>query len=138
MTGKLGRIIRFGLVGVVNTGVYYGLYLLLGLAFPYLAAHVAAFLLAMVGSYFLNCYFTFRTTPSLRTFLLFPLSNVTNFVVTTAGLYALVTWLHVDQRIAPLLAAVVAIPFTFIVAQFVLLGRPGQAAPLVKEEERTS
>ncbi|MEU4803918.1 GtrA family protein [Actinosynnema sp. NPDC023587] len=138
MTGRLGRIVRFGLVGVVNTGVYYGLYLLLGLVFPYLVAHVTAFVLAMVGSYFLNCYFTFRTPPSVRSFLLFPLSNVTNFVVTTAGLYALVTWLHVDQGIAPLLAAVVAIPFTFIIAQLVILGRPGPAAPLVREEERTS
>lgn len=138
MTARLGRIVRFGLVGVVNTGVYYGLYLLLGLVLPYLAAHVAAFVLAMVGSYFLNCYFTFRTKPSLRTFLLFPLSNATNFVVTTAGLYALVTWLHVDQGIAPLLAAVVAIPFTFIIAQLVLLGRPGPAAPLIEEGERTS
>ncbi|MBB5953613.1 putative flippase GtrA [Saccharothrix tamanrassetensis] len=138
MTGKLGRIVRFGLVGVLNTGVYYGLYLLLRQIVPYLAAHVAAFLLAMVGSYFLNCYFTFRTKPSLRTFLLFPLSNVTNFVVTTTGLYVLVTWLRVDQGIAPLLASAVAIPFTFIVAQLVLLGRQEPAAPLVKEEERTS
>ncbi|WP_433273865.1 GtrA family protein [Actinosynnema sp. CS-041913] len=138
MTARLGRIVRFGLVGVVNTGVYYGLYLLLRLAIPYLAAHVVAFLLAMVGSYFLNCYFTFRTKPSLRTFLLFPLSNVTNFVVTTAGLYVLVAWFQVNQRIAPLLASAVAIPFTFIVAQLVLMGRQQPAAPLIKEEERTS
>ncbi|RKT55107.1 GtrA family protein [Saccharothrix australiensis] len=138
MTGKLGRVARFALVGVVNTGVYYALYLLLRLLLPYLAAHVTAFVLAMVGSYFLNCHFTFRTTPSLRTFLLFPLSNVTNFVVTTTGLYALVTWLRVDQGVAPLLAAVVAIPFTFIVAQLVLLGRRKPTAPLIKEEERTS
>ncbi|MBW4718292.1 GtrA family protein [Saccharothrix obliqua] len=138
MTAKLGRIVRFGLVGVVNTGVYYGLYLVLRLLLPYLAAHVVAFVVAMVGSYFLNCFFTFRTRPSLRTFLLFPLSNVTNFVVTTAGLYALVTWFDVNQRIAPLLAAVVAIPFTFIVAQLVLLGRQKPAAAPIREEERTS
>ncbi len=137
MTARLGRIVRFGLVGVVNTGVYYGLYLLLRELVPYLAAHVAAFVLAMVGSYFLNCYFTFRTTPSWRTFLLFPLSNLTNFVVTTTGLYVLVAWLAVNQRIAPLLASAVAIPFTFIIAQLVLMGRPKPAAPPIREEERT-
>ncbi|GAA1340707.1 GtrA family protein [Saccharothrix algeriensis] len=138
MTARLGRIVRFGLVGVLNTAVYYLLYLLLGAVVPYLVAHVAAFALAMVGSYFLNCSFTFRTKPSLRTFLLFPLSNATNFAVTTAGLYALVAWLGVDEGIAPLLASAVAIPFTFIIAQVVLLGRQRPTAPLLKEEERTS
>ncbi|WP_309110548.1 GtrA family protein [Saccharothrix sp.] len=138
MTAKLGRIVRFGLVGVLNTAVYYGLYLLLKLALPYMAAHIVAFVLAMVGSYFMNCFFTFRTKPSWKTFLLFPLSNATNFVVTTTGLWVLVTWFAVNQRVAPLLAAAVAIPFTFIVAQLVLTGRSKPAAPPVREEERTS
>ncbi|GAA0211060.1 GtrA family protein [Saccharothrix mutabilis subsp. mutabilis] len=138
MTGKLGRIVRFGLVGVLNTGVYYGLYLLFKLVLPYMAAHIAAFVLAMVGSYFMNCFFTFRTKPSWRSFLLFPLSNATNFAVTTAGLYVLVTWFAVNQRIAPLLAAAVAVPFTFIIAQLVLTGRSKPVAPPIREEERTS
>ncbi|SHE68907.1 GtrA family protein [Streptoalloteichus hindustanus] len=120
---RLARMLRFGAVGVVNTGVYYGLYLLTRLAIPYLAAHVLAFLLAMVGSYFLNCYFTFRTRPTLRKFLLFPLSNLTNFVVQTTGLYLLVDVLGTNERIAPLIAAAAAIPITFLVAQFVLADR---------------
>jgi putative flippase GtrA len=120
---QLARIVRFGLVGVVNTGVYYGLYLLFCLALPIMAAHVLAFGLAMIGSYFLSCYFTFRTKPTWRKFLLFPLSNATNFVVSTAGLYLLVHWAGMDSRIAPLVAAAAAIPFTFVVAQFVLVNR---------------
>ena len=116
------RMIRFGLVGVVNTGTYYVLYLLFALFLPYLAAHVCAFLLAMVGSYFLNCYFTFRTRPTLKKFLLFPLSNATNFVIQSVGLYILVSLLHVDHVIAPLLAAAVAIPITFVIAKLVLIG----------------
>jgi putative flippase GtrA len=118
-----GRIVRFALVGVFNTASYYGLYLLFGLLLPYLAAHVVASVLSMIGSFFLNCYFTFRTPPTWRKFLLFPLSNATNFVVTTVGLYVLVQFFGVDERIAPLLAASVAIPVTFLVAQLVLAGR---------------
>jgi putative flippase GtrA len=101
------RIVTFAAVGAVNTGVYYALYLLLRLVVPYLVAHVIAFLLAMVGSYFLNCRFTFRTRPSWRTFLLFPLSNATNFVITSVGLYLLVD-------------AAAAIPVTYIVAKYIL------------------
>jgi len=119
----MGRVIRFALVGVLNTACYYGLYLLFGLVLPYLVAHAVAFVLSMIGSFFLNCYFTFRTTPTWRKFLLFPLSNVTNFVVTSVGLYVLVQFFGMNQRIAPLLAASVAIPVTFVVAQLVLAGR---------------
>ncbi|HJQ45121.1 MAG TPA: GtrA family protein [Amycolatopsis sp.] len=118
----LPRMIRFGLVGVLNTGTYYVLYLLFTQVLPYLAAHVCAFGISMVGSYFLNCYFTFRTRPTLKKFLLFPLSNATNFVVQSVGLYVLVSLLHVNHVVAPLLAAAVAIPITFVVAKLVLLG----------------
>lgn len=127
MNQQFARIVRFGLVGVVNTGVYYGCYLLFCLAVPIMAAHVLAFVVAMVGSYFLSCYFTFRTKPTWRKFLLFPLSNATNFVVSTAGLYLLVHWLDVDTRIAPLVAAAAAIPFTFVIAQFVLVNRTAES-----------
>jgi putative flippase GtrA len=123
-----GRMIRFAAVGVVNTATYYGLYLVFKLALPYLAAHAVAFVLSMVGSFFLNCYFTFHTRPTLRKFLLFPLSNVTNFVLTSVGLYVLVQFLGLNDRVAPLLAAVLAIPVTFLVAQLVLAGRRPVAA----------
>jgi len=123
------HVIRFALVGVVNTATYYGLYLVFGLFLPYLAAHVVAFILSMIGSFFLNCYFTFRTRPTWRKFLLFPLSNATNFVVASVGLYVLVQFFGVNQRIAPLLAASVAIPITFLVAQLILAGRHRDAQP---------
>lgn len=118
----LGRIVRFGIVGVINTGTYYALYLLLQTMLPYLVAHVCAFALAMVGSYFLNCSFTFRAKPSWQSFLLFPLSNAANFVITTLGLYVLVQHLGMDERIAAIPAAAIAIPITFLVAQFTLTG----------------
>jgi putative flippase GtrA len=119
----LGRVIRFGLVGAINTGVYYGLYLVFVQVLPYLVAHVIAFVLAMIGSYLLNTYITFRTRPSWRTFFLFPLSNLANFVITTVGLTVLVDWFGVDEEIAPIPVAAVAIPITFLVAQHVMVGR---------------
>jgi putative flippase GtrA len=122
---NFGRIVRFGLVGVVNTLTYYGFYLLLGRVLPYFAAHVLAFVLSMIGSYFLSCYFTFRVKPSWKTFLLFPLSAASNFVITSVGLWLLVELLHVNETIAPLLAAAVAVPITFVVAQFIFHGKGG-------------
>lgn len=95
------QIATFAVVGVVNTGLYYGLYLLLLTRLPYLLAHVLAFLLSMVGSFFLNARFTYRTRPTWRKFLLFPLTNAANFAITTAGVYVIVDVLRAGSRFAP-------------------------------------
>jgi putative flippase GtrA len=124
----LHHAVRFVVVGVVNTGVYYGTYLLLSLVVHYLVAHIGAILVAMVGSFLLNCYWTFRTRPTWRKLALFPLTNATNYVMTTVGVVVLVEWLGVDERLAPLLAAVAAIPVTFLLSRRLLAGRPADAA----------
>ncbi|MGW6539806.1 GtrA family protein [Streptomyces sp. NPDC055051] len=123
MRDQLGQIIRFGVVGGINTGTFFGCYLLLHPWMPYFAAYTLAFLLSMVGSFFLNTYFTYRTRPTWKKFALFPLTNVTNYVVQSAGLYALVTWAGMDDRIAPLVAAVVAVPFTYVISRRILVSR---------------
>ncbi|MER0445575.1 GtrA family protein [Streptomyces sp. Edi4] len=132
MDTQLGQVIRFGFVGGVNTCTFYAFYWpLLHLAhLPYFIAYTIAFLLSMVGSFFLNTYFTYRTQPTWKKFLLFPLTNVTNFVVQSAGLFALVHWVGMNKTIAPLVAAVVAIPFTYVLSRRILVPRhPGPGEP---------
>ncbi|MFB9906416.1 GtrA family protein [Allokutzneria oryzae] len=129
--GRYDRIIRFAGVGVINTGVYYGLYLLFGQVLHYQVAHITAFLIAMVGSYFLSCYFTFKVRPTWKKFLLFPLSNATSFTVQTLGLYLLVDIIGMNPDHAPLITMAVAIPITYVVARFVLTDRPAAAGPEV-------
>ncbi|MFV5991499.1 GtrA family protein [Streptomyces sp. NPDC056231] len=120
------QMIRFALVGVVNTGTYYGCYLALLTRLPYLAAHVIAFASSMIGSFLLNSYFTYRTRPTWRKFLLFPLTNAANFTVTTGGVWLLVDLAGFSSRYAPLVAAVAAIPITFVVSRAIML-RPEPA-----------
>ncbi|MET8807790.1 GtrA family protein [Streptomyces sp. NPDC004546] len=117
------QILTFAAVGVINTATYYCLYLLFLNWLPYLFAHVIAFVTSMIGSFFLNARFTYRTRPTWRKFLLFPLTNVTNFLVTTSGVYVIVDVLHAGSRFAPLLASAAAIPVTFVVSRWVMLPR---------------
>ena len=114
------RVLRFCLVGAANTGVYYVVYRLLLLVMPYLPAHVCAFAVGMVFSFFANCAFTYRVRPTWRRFLEFPATVAVNFVITTFGSVLLVHALHVDPRWATLLMTVVAIPFTYLATTFVL------------------
>lgn len=121
-------LLRFVVVGVANTAVYYVVYRLLLLALPYLPAHLLAYAVGIVFSFFANSFFTFRVRPTWRRFLAFPLTTLVNFVVVTVGSVLLVERGWVDERWATLLMTVVAIPVTFLLTRFVLTsGRDDQA-----------
>ncbi|MCM3088097.1 GtrA family protein [Bhargavaea ginsengi] len=111
------------MVGGMNTLNYYVLYLLfLHLAdLNYLTSHILAFLISMVGSFYMNSYFTYRTKPTLKKFLQFPLTYVVNITVTTVSIYVLVDLLSLDENISPLVASLIAIPFTFLISKKILV-----------------
>ncbi|MBA4603921.1 GtrA family protein [Thermoactinomyces mirandus] len=117
------QIIRFGIVGVVNTLNYYLLYLLFLhiIGFNYLVAHILAFMLSMIGSFFMNTYFTYGTKPTFKKFFQFPLTYVVNITVTTSSMYVLVDLLEFNENISPFIASLIAIPFTFIVSKKILV-----------------
>ncbi|MEE1799102.1 GtrA family protein [Streptomyces sp. NPDC101062] len=127
------QMVRFALVGAANTGTYYAFYLLLLTRLPYVASHLVASGLSMIGSFFLNSWFTYRTRPTWRKFLLFPLTNAANLLITTVGVYLLVDLAHLGSRYAPLIAAAGAVPVTFVVSRAIMLPRDpapdGRAGP---------
>jgi putative flippase GtrA len=115
----LWALVRYALVGVVNAATYYVVYLLVLHEVGYLTAHVLGLGAAMVVSFFLNCRVTFRVRPSWRRFLLYPASQVVNVAATTVGVIVLVG-VGVDERLAPLVAAVLAVPVSFVATRLVL------------------
>ncbi|NRD76696.1 GtrA family protein [Bacillus sp. BRMEA1] len=116
------QVIKFGIVGVINTLDYYLLYLLFQsvLSIYYLIAHILAFLISMVGSFYLNSYFTYKTKPTLKKFLQFPLTYVVNITVSTSAIYILVDLMKMNEKVSPLLASFIAIPFTFALSRYIL------------------
>ncbi|WP_047984680.1 GtrA family protein [Ornithinibacillus californiensis] len=116
------EMIKFILVGFFNTGHYYIWYLLFSELFQlhYIISHWVAFLLSMIGSFFLNTYFTYNTKPSWRKFLRFPLTYLVNILASTSALYILTEYFRVDPKLGALLASGFAIPFTFILSGKIL------------------
>ncbi|WP_059105378.1 GtrA family protein [Shouchella shacheensis] len=116
------EIIRFVIVGGINTGTFYVLFLLFHHALDlfYLAAHILAFLLSMVGSYFLNVFFTFGVKPSWKSFFQFPLTQVVNLSVSSALVFVLVEWVSLPATFAPILAVFFTVPITFIITAKIL------------------
>ncbi|QTD43429.1 GtrA family protein [Sporosarcina sp. Te-1] len=113
---------KFALIGMVNTGVYYALYLAgLHLAHvPYVAAHWLAVVMSMIGSFFLNCYVTYEVKPTWARFIRFPLTQAVNVAVTFILLFLLVEWFGINSSAAPIAALFVTVPITFVVTGKVL------------------
>lgn len=119
---RLWPLVKFSMVGVVNTLVSYAVYLVLRLVMPYMVAFVLGWVVGVIVSFLLNCRFTYRVRPTWRGFVLFPLSSVPNIVLSSAGVLLMVEVFGWDQRIAPLIATVLAVPVSYGIARTILLG----------------
>lgn len=118
---KYQSFLRFVVVGIINTLNYYLIYLLLlFLNIPYIASHSIAFGISMIGSFYLNCYFTYRTKPTLKKFFQFPLTYVINYTISTSSLYIIVDLLNMNVLIAPIISMILPIPFTYLVSKWIL------------------
>lgn len=113
---------KFALIGIVNTGVYYALYLsgLHLVHVPYVTAHWVAVVISMIGSFFLNCYVTYGVKPTWARFVRFPLTQAVNVLVTFILLFLLVEWFGMNSSAAPIAALFVTVPITFVVTGKVL------------------
>lgn len=116
----LWQIIKFCFVGVANTGFYYLIYRLLLTFMPYMAAHIVAWCCAIVFSFFMNCYVTFKVKPTWKRFIVFPSTTLANFTITTVGGYALIEYTGISAKYGTLIASLAAIPITFTLTRIVL------------------
>ena len=91
-----------------------------GFKLNYMTAHLLGFFISMIGSFYLNSYFTYQTKPTLKKFFQFPLTYVVNITVSTLVIYILVQLFSMKENIAPIIATVIAIPFSFLISKMIL------------------
>lgn len=116
------EVIKFVIVGGMNTLNYYIVYLCLLklLEMNYLVSHISGFIISFVISYYLNCYFVYKVTPTWRKFLKFPLTQVVNMGMQTLFLYIFVQWFGISSVIAPFAGLIITIPITFVLSKYIL------------------
>ena len=117
------QLTRFIVSGAINTGITYGLYLVLLPLLGYLAAYSAAYVAGVLLSYCLNSAFVFRQPMSWRGLARFPLVYVFQYALTAMLLWLLVDTLAISERIALLAAIAVTVPATFLAARVAILPR---------------
>ncbi|HDZ5942980.1 TPA: flippase GtxA [Staphylococcus aureus] len=122
LTQTHAEILKFIIVGGINTLNYYVVYLLLLklLHIEYMISHITGFLVAFVISYYLNCYFVYRVKPAWRKFISFPITQIVNVSLQTVLLYVFVSWLNLPAEIAPFAGLVITIPITFVLSKWIL------------------
>lgn len=122
LTQTHAEILKFIIVGGINTLNYYVVYLLLLklLHIEYMISHITGFLVAFVISYYLNCYFVYRVKPTWRKFISFPITQIVNVSLQTVLLYVFVSWLNLPAEIAPFAGLIITIPITFILSKWIL------------------
>ncbi|WP_406707327.1 flippase GtxA [Staphylococcus aureus] len=122
LTQTHAEILKFIIVGGINTLNYYVVYLLLLKLFhiEYMISHITGFIVAFVISYYLNCYFVYRVKPTWRKFISFPITQLVNVSLQTALLYVFVSWLNLPAEIAPFAGLIITIPITFVLSKWIL------------------
>ncbi len=109
------KLIRYGLNGVVNTAVSYGLFLYLASVIDYRPAVVVSYLTGMLSSYIMNGAFVFGTRGHL------PLFITVNLSLMLVNLS--ITWSLVERLAQPkALAQIIAIGIIFLLG-FAINGR---------------
>ncbi|MES3702264.1 GtrA family protein [Staphylococcus arlettae] len=116
------EILKFIIVGGINTLNYYIIYLLLLklIGVNYLVSHISGFVISFIISYYLNCYFVYKVQTTWKKFIQFPLTQVVNMGMQTLLLYIFVQWFNISSVIAPFAGLIITIPVTFILSKYIL------------------
>ncbi len=123
------EIVRFIVAGGINTLLTLALYWLLLEWLEYRLAYTVSFVAGVVSGFALNTYVVFRVPWSWVRLLAFPSVHAVNYVVGLVIVWLGVRVFGIDERIAPVVAAVVIIPLNFLMTRLVVKtsGRSEQA-----------
>lgn len=116
------QFVKFGIVGVSNTMVAYGIYLIfLLLGTHYLVGSVVGFVVSVLNSFYWNNKYVFKDKETvqrslgktlLKTFMAY---GFTGLILANILLYLWVDVLNVSEVIAPLINLVITIPLNFVI-----------------------
>jgi len=114
------ELFRFVIAGGINTLLTLALYWLLLAWFEYRVAYTISFVAGIVSGFAFNTYAVFRVPWSWMRLLAFPSVHAVNYVVGLAIVWLSVRVFGIDERLAPVVAAVAIIPLNFMMTRFVI------------------
>ncbi len=114
------EFIKFIIVGLINTGVSYLIYLLLVLFLPYAAAFTISYILGILISYVLNSVIVFKARLNFKALLQFPVVYLIQYLLSMGIVFICVEYFRIGKIIPPLIASAAVIPVTFLLSRTLL------------------
>lgn len=114
------ELLRFIIVGVLNTAFTYIVYLFALRLFGYIIAFTISFVTGVVFAFFMYSLFVFKTKMSLKKFIQYPLIYLIQYFLAMVLLIVFVEFVGFDKNIAPLINVVILTPFTFVINRWFL------------------
>lgn len=115
-----GEGIRYLVVGGSNTLFTYVVYLTLLAPLGYVYAFTVSFALGIVFAFVAYSSFVFRSSLKWHKLYKYPFLYVAQYICGLALLSALIKWLGLDERIAPVVNVIVLTPLTFLLNKWFL------------------
>lgn len=112
------EFIRFVLVGILATGIHYGIYLLLKTVMVVWLAYTLGYAISLLCNFLLSARFTFRTHVSGKRGVGFLVGHGVNYLL-HMGLLNLFLALGVSEALAPIPVYCIAVPVNFVLIRTV-------------------
>lgn len=118
-----GESFRFVIGGGLNTLLTYVYYWLLLDLIGYAAAYTVSYAAGIVSGFTINTLFVFRSPWSWRKLMAFPLVHLANYGLGLAVMSLTIRLLGLDERLAPIVATIIVLPFNFVFTRLLLRHR---------------
>ncbi len=115
---KCKEFIRFGIVGVLATGIHYGIYLLLNYIMVQWLAYSVGYGISFLCNFYLSSIFTFKSKASIKKGIGFGVSHIINYVLHIV-LLTFFLKLGLSDEFAPIPVFLIVIPVNFLLVRFV-------------------
>lgn len=117
-SSKVKEFVRFGIVGVLATGIHYGIYYLLDQIINVNIAYTIGYVVSWFVNLYLTAHFTFKSQLSVKKGIGFAFSHLVNYLMHMIFLNIFLA-VGLSDEIAPLFVFAIVIPMNFLLVRFV-------------------
>lgn len=114
------KFIKFLLIGLLNTGITYILYLVFLPFTTYEVSYTLSYVIGIITSYIFNSSMVFRSKLTLLKFIKYPLVYIVQFFLNWIILKLAVNYFNIHTKFAPVIVMVITIPITFALSKLIL------------------
>ena len=116
-------LIRFIILGVINTILTYFIYLIFLSLLPYVWAYSITYLLGLTNSYLFSSYWVFKKKIAIKSGMNFLIYYLSNYLVNIIALWIFIDLIGLSEKIAPLITISLLTPFFYLISKKIFLGK---------------